>query len=52
MCITLAKKRLQVTIREDLVEWMNKEILGCRFASRSHAIEFALSQLIEKYEML
>ena len=44
----MVKKRLQVTIREDLVEWIDKEILSLRFASRSHAIEYALSKLKEK----
>ena len=43
--IELVKKRLQVTIREDLVEWMDKEILKYRFASRSHAIEYAILQI-------
>lgn len=50
--LDLVKKRLQVTIREDLVEWMDKEILKYRFASRSHAIEYALSKLVSKKENL
>ena len=44
----MAKKRLQITVREDLVEWMDKEILGLKFASRSHAIEYALLQLMDR----
>ena len=45
--IELAKKRLQVTIRDDLVKWMDKEIKEFRFASRSHAIEYAIMKLVE-----
>jgi Arc/MetJ-type ribon-helix-helix transcriptional regulator len=48
----LVKKRLQVTIREDLVEWMDKEVLELRFASKSHAIEFALMQLVKNEKNL
>jgi len=39
------KKRVYATIREDLVEWMDQEIEKLRFASRSHAIEYALAKL-------
>lgn len=46
--IDMAKKRLQVTVREDIVRWIDQEVLKARFANRSHAIEFALLQLIEK----
>ncbi len=38
------------TIREDLVEWMDQEIEKLRFASRSHAIEYALAKLKEGKE--
>lgn len=44
----MAKARLQVTVREDIVKWIDKEVRKARFASRSHAIEFALLQLMEK----
>ena len=50
--IELAKKRLQVTIRDDLVKWMDKEIKEFRFASRSHAIEFAIMQLVKNEKNL
>jgi Arc/MetJ-type ribon-helix-helix transcriptional regulator len=43
----MAKQRLQVTVREDLVKWMDQQIETARFASRSHAIEYALTQLKE-----
>jgi len=39
------KKRVYATIREDLVEWMDQEIEKLRFASRSHALEYALARL-------
>lgn len=42
------KKRVYATIREDLVEWMDQEIEKLRFASRSHAIEYALAKLKEE----
>ena len=43
----MAKKRLQVTVREDLVKWIDQQIEKARFGSRSHAIEYALTQLKE-----
>lgn len=45
--VDLPKLRLQVTIREDLVKWIDEEIKKLRFANRSHAIEFALANLKE-----
>ena len=44
----MAKKRLQVTVREDLVKYIDDEIGKLRFANRSHAIEYALTQLKER----
>jgi Ribbon-helix-helix protein, copG family. len=46
--VDMVKKRLQVTVREDIVDWIDREIEKLRFASRSHAIEYALLQLLEK----
>ena len=46
--IEMAKVRLQVTVREDIVKWIDQEIEKLRFANRSHAIEYALLQLMEK----
>lgn len=46
----MAKKRLQVTVREDIVDWVDAQVEKVRFASRSHAIEYALLQLKEKTE--
>jgi len=50
--VELAKVRLQVTVREDLVKWIDKEVSGLRFASRSHAIEYALKELMKKEKAL
>jgi len=43
----MSKQRLQVTVRDDLVKWIDQEIEKARFGSRSHAIEYALTQLKE-----
>jgi len=49
MCLSeMVKKRLQVTVRQDIVNWIDQEIEKLRFASRSHAIEYALLQLMKK----
>jgi Arc/MetJ-type ribon-helix-helix transcriptional regulator len=48
--ITMAKKRLQVTVRNDLVIWIDSKIDKGDFASRSHAIEKALIKLKEAEE--
>lgn len=45
--IEMAKQRLQVTIREDLVKWIDQQVEKLKFANRSHAIEFALMKLKE-----
>jgi len=44
----MSKKRMQVTIRDDLVNWMADKIEKAEFASYSHAIEYALIQIKEK----
>jgi Arc/MetJ-type ribon-helix-helix transcriptional regulator len=43
-------KRVRVfsTIREDVEQWVQKEVEKGRFRNRSHAIEYALLQLMEK----
>ena len=46
----MAKVRLQVTVREDIVKWIDEQVKNLRFATRSHAIEYALLQLMEKKE--
>jgi Arc/MetJ-type ribon-helix-helix transcriptional regulator len=44
----MAKQRLQIPLREDLVKWIDQEISKFRFVNKSHAIEYALVQLREK----
>jgi len=46
--VEMVKKRLQVTIREDIVDWIDQEIKKLRFANRSHGIEYALLHLMEQ----
>ena len=46
----MAKIRIYATIREDVVKWIDKEVEKLRFASRSHAIEYALLKLKEQQE--
>jgi Arc/MetJ-type ribon-helix-helix transcriptional regulator len=45
--IGMPKQRLQVTVREDLVKWIDQQVKNLKFANRSHAIEFALLKLKE-----
>lgn len=46
----VAKKKVQlsVTLDEDQIEWMDKEIAENRFANRSHAVVYALTQLMKR----
>ena len=46
----MVKQRLQVTVRKDLVQWMDTKIESGEYASRSHAIERALIKLKELEE--
>jgi Arc/MetJ-type ribon-helix-helix transcriptional regulator len=43
----MGKIRLQVTIRDDIVRWMDRQVETRKFASRSHAIEYAVLQMAE-----
>ena len=42
------KIKTSVTLDEDLLKWLDKEIQTRRFASRTHAIEYAIEQLKKK----
>ena len=46
----MAKQRLQVALREDLVRWVDQQVAKTRFASRSHAVEYALTKLKDQEE--
>jgi hypothetical protein len=39
------KVKTSVTLDEDLLKWIDGEIKTKRFASRTHALEFAIEQL-------
>jgi Arc/MetJ-type ribon-helix-helix transcriptional regulator len=45
---TMPRKRIFTTIREDIDAWIQQEIESGRFRNRSHAIEYALLQLMKK----
>jgi len=42
--------RKNVTIDDELIKWVETQIKKKRFASLSHALEFALTKLKEKGE--
>ena len=42
------KTRLDVTVDPGLIEWVDGRIRDGRFASRSHAVQVALSDLRKK----
>jgi Arc/MetJ-type ribon-helix-helix transcriptional regulator len=44
------KKKIQVsvTLDDDQITWMDKEIADNRFATRSHAIVYALTRLMKE----
>ena len=44
------KKRLSITIEEDLIKWMDNEVKKVEYRNRSHLIEVAVSRLKEKNE--
>lgn len=46
--VEVSKIRLQVTVREEMVTWIDQQVEKLRFANRSHAIEYALAQVMEK----
>jgi Arc/MetJ-type ribon-helix-helix transcriptional regulator len=48
--VEVSKIRLQVTVREEMVTWIDQQVEKLRFANRSHAIEYALAQVMEKEE--
>ena len=44
----VAKVKVTASIKEDLVNWIDKEVGKSRFASRTHAVEYALTKLKEE----
>jgi len=43
----MKRVRVFATIREDVEQWTQKEVEKGRFRNRSHAIEYALLQLMD-----
>ena len=44
----MTKKKTSVSLDEETLEWIKKKIREKRFASISHAVQYALEQLKEK----
>ena len=44
----MPRVRVFATIREDVIKWVDEQVEKARFRNRSHAIEYALIQLMEK----
>ncbi|MGA2523654.1 MAG: ribbon-helix-helix domain-containing protein [Candidatus Bathyarchaeia archaeon] len=44
---SMVKKRVAVTISNDLLKWVDEKVKETTFANRSHAIEHALTKLKE-----
>jgi Arc/MetJ-type ribon-helix-helix transcriptional regulator len=45
---TMKRVRVFATIREDVEDWIQKQVETGRFRNRSHAIEYALLELMKK----
>ncbi len=45
---TKKKVQVSVTLDDDQLAWMDREIAENRFATRSHAIVYALTQLMKE----
>jgi Arc/MetJ-type ribon-helix-helix transcriptional regulator len=43
----MKRVRVFATIREDVEKWVQKEVESGRFRNRSHAIEYALLELMK-----
>ncbi len=43
-------KRLQITLDDEIHQWVTKEIKRMRFGSYSHAINYAMKRLKEESE--
>jgi Arc/MetJ-type ribon-helix-helix transcriptional regulator len=50
----MVKVKLTVSIRPDIIQWIDAEVRKGHFADRSHAVQFSLlkvKELIEKREI-
>jgi len=48
--VNMVKKRIAVTVSEDLLRWIDTKVKDTTFANRSHAVEHALTTLRDKEE--
>ena len=39
------KKKISITIEENLLKWVDEQTISVEFSSRSHVIEVAISKL-------
>jgi len=46
----MPKKRVGLTLPEDLVKWLDEQVKKRTYADRSHAVEVAILTLKEKTE--
>lgn len=46
----MVRKRIAVTVSDDLLEWIDVKVKDTTFANRSHAVEHALTMLRDKEE--
>jgi len=44
------KIKTSVTLSEEIVKWIDKQITAKRFASRSHAIEYCINEIMKRKE--
>jgi Arc/MetJ-type ribon-helix-helix transcriptional regulator len=44
----MPKRRVSVTIDERMINWIDKKVEELVFATRSHAFEYAIKQLMSK----
>jgi|Deesub1362A_J573_1020465.scaffolds.fasta_scaffold00104_37 Arc/MetJ-type ribon-helix-helix transcriptional regulator len=48
----MGKRKVSITIDDDLLEWIKREVKRNRFASISHAAVYALRRLKESEEQV
>jgi len=48
--VNMVKKRIAVTVSEDLLRWIDTKVKDTTFSNRSHAVEHALTTLRDKEE--
>ena len=46
----MVKKRIAVTVSDELLKWVDRKVKDTTFANRSHAIEHALTKIREMEE--